>query len=118
MARKLTDEEYESAVQARTIGMAKPATRPITRVPLTIVTTGTNHEMKGILVGVMAGDLDKLEFQLEQLQPVAEAAERVVAMLQAQSNPRRDGGSKALVEACYALAKVIGGEVIREETDR
>lgn len=40
MARKLTDEEYESAVQARTIGMARPPTRPITRIPLTIVTTG------------------------------------------------------------------------------
>lgn len=38
-----------------------------------------------------------------------DAATKVVEMLQAQSNPRRDGGSQPLVEACYELADVLFG---------
>lgn len=40
-------------------------TRPITRIPLAIMVTATGHKTKAVLVGVMAGDLDRLEEENE-----------------------------------------------------
>lgn len=42
--------------------------------------------------------------------PLRAASQKVVDMLACQSNPVRDGGSQALVDACYDLARVLDGE--------
>lgn len=37
--------------------------RPVTRIPLTITATATGQETKGVLVAVLATDLDALEVE-------------------------------------------------------
>jgi hypothetical protein len=63
------DRGYEDGYCAGCANMSHPVKTPLHRLPLTITATASGHQTEGVLVGILAAELDALEAEVARLRP-------------------------------------------------